>query len=133
MNNWNGIGRLTSDPEVRYTGETAVAKFTLAVDRRFKKEGAATADFIRCVAFGKNGQFAEKYLRKGMKIGATGWIQTGSYDDKDGKKVYTTEIVVDEYTFCESKNANEGNAVPQTNADGWMNIPDNIGEELPFN
>ena len=133
MNNWNGIGRTTSDPEVRYSGEMAIAKFTLAVDRKYKKDGEQTADFIRCVAFGKNGEFAEKYLRKGMKVGITGRIQTGSYDDKDGKKVYTTEIVVEEYTFCESKNANEGSAAPQTNADGWMNIPDNIGEELPFN
>jgi single-strand DNA-binding protein len=134
MNNWNGIGRTTSDPEVRYSGEMAIAKFTLAVDRRFKKEGETTADFIRCVAFGKNGEFAEKYIKKGAKIGITGRIQTGSYDDKDGKKVYTTDIVVEEFTFCESKGNQEGKqeSAPKTDSDGFMSIPDGI-EELPFN
>ena len=125
------IGRLTREPEVRYSGEKAIARYALAVDRKFKREGEPTADFINCVTFGKNGEFAEKYLRKGMKIAVTGRIQTGSYTDKDGKKVYTTDIVVEEHEFCESKGIQE--AVPSTDADGFMSIPDNIDEDLPFN
>lgn len=127
------IGRLTRDPEVRYShGEnaTCVARYTLAVDRRFKREGEPDADFISCVAFGKSGEFAEKYLHKGTKIAITGRIQTGSYTNKDGQKVYTTDIVVEEHEFCESK----GNAEPTHSAagDGFMNIPDGI-DDLPFN
>ena len=102
------MGRLTRDPEVRYSqGEnsTAIARYTLAVDRRFKRDGDQPADFIGCVAFGKLGEFAEKYLRKGTKVVVTGRIQTGSYTNKDGQKVYTTDVVVEECEFAESKNA----------------------------
>ena len=140
------MGRLTRDPEVRYSqGEnaTAVARYTLAVDRRFKRDGEQTADFINCVAFGRNGEFAEKYLRKGTKIAATGRIQTGSYTNKDGVRVYTTEVVIEEQEFAESKNSSSagnggftgGNNAPamQDAGDGFMNIPDGIDEELPFN
>ena len=126
------LGRLTRDPEVRYSqGEnaTAVAIYSLAVDRRYKKEGDQEADFINCVAFGKQGEFAEKYLRKGMKIAISGRIQTGSYTDKDGRKVYTTDIVVEEHFFCESKGQSQEQPQPSTNADGFMDVPD---EELPF-
>lgn len=136
------IGRLTNDPEVKYTqGENAmcIARYSLAVDRKFKREGEQTADFIRCVAFGKNGEFAEKYLKKGTKIAVEGRIQTGSYDGKDGNKVYTTDIVVEAHEFCESKqgSVSDGlskiNAPIETDSDGFMNIPDGIDEELPFN
>ena len=140
------MGRLTRDPGVRYSqGEqaTAIARYTLAVDRRFRREGdQQTADFIGCVAFGRQGEFAEKYLRKGTKIAITGRIQTGSYTNKDGQKVYTTDVVVEEQEFAESKAASEGNGgftpadrpSPSVAAgDGFMNIPDGIDEELPFN
>ena len=129
------MGRLTRDPEVRYTqGEnaTAVARYSLAVDRRYKREGDPEADFINCVACSKQGEFAEKYLRKGMKIAISGRIQTGSYTDKDGKKVYTTDIVVEEHFFCESKGATQEQPQPTTSSDGFMNVPDGIDEELPF-
>ena len=133
------MGRLARDPEVRYGGanNTAVAKYSLAVDRKFKQDGQPTADFINCIAFGKLGEFAEKYLHKGTKIAVTGRIQTGSYTNKDGVKVYTTDVVVEEQEFAESKNANgntgnqKSNSVPSS--DGFMNIPDGIDEELPFN
>ena len=141
------MGRLTRDPEVRYStsgdSQLAIARYTLAVDRRFKKDGEATADFIRCVAFGKNGEFAEKYFRKGTKVAVTGRIQTGSYTNKDGVRVYTTEVVVEEQEFAESKNSSGsdggytggGNRAPEPSGagDGFMNIPDGIDEELPFN
>lgn len=139
------IGHLTRDPDVRYSqGEksTAVARYTLAVDRRFKREGDQTADFIGCVAFGKNGEFAEKYLRQGIKIAVTGHIQTGSYTNRDGQKVYTTDVVVEEQEFAESKKAAEENGgsgsqnsgtSPEPGSDGFMNIPDGIDEDLPFN
>lgn len=126
------VGRLTKDPEVRYSGETAIARYFLAVDRKFKREGEPTADFINCVTFGKNGEFAEKYLRKGMKIAVTGRIQTGNYKDKDDKTVYTTDIVVEEHEFCESKGT-QTPAPKTTDADGFMSIPDGIDDELPFN
>lgn len=134
------IGRLTRDPEVRYSqaeNATAIAKYTLAVDRRFKRDGDQGADFINCIAFGKNGEFAEKYLRQGTKIAVTGRIQTGSYTNRDGQKVYTTDVVVEEHEFVESKRAAESNNntspnYQQPNADGFMNIPDGIDEELPF-
>jgi single-strand DNA-binding protein len=128
------MGRLTRDVETRYSGEMAIARFTLAVDRRFKREGEATADFINCVAFGKSGEFAEKYFKKGMKVAVTGRIQTGSYDDKEtGKKVYTTDIVIEEQEFAESKSS-QGNAPePMTGSDGFMSIPDGIDDSLPFN
>lgn len=133
------MGRLTKDPEVRYSqGEKpmAIARYTLAVDRKFKRDGEANADFINCIAFGKNGEFAEKYLRKGIKIAVVGRIQTGSYTNKDGNKVYTTDVVVEEHEFAESKNASQSERpqpMPQTDSDGFMNIPDGIDEELPFN
>ena len=138
------MGRLTRDPEVRYSqGETSlcIARYSLAVDRRFSKnnQDGQTADFINCVAFGKAGEFAEKYLKKGMKMAVTGRIQTGSYTNKEGQKVYTTEIVVEDQEFAESKNASSNsngasNAAPSQGAtDGFINIPDGIDEELPFN
>lgn len=129
------IGRLTSDPEVRYSQAQepiAIARYTLAVNRRFKKDGDQEADFIRCVSFGKQGEFAEKYLHKGMKIAVAGRIQTGSYTDNDGKKVYTTDIVVEEHEFCESKGSNGQAPAPQTDADGFMNLDEISDEELPF-
>ena len=134
------MGRLTRDPEVRYSqGEqaTAIARYTLAVDRRFKRDGDQTADFIGCVAFGKLGEFAEKYLRKGTKVVVTGRIQTGSYTNKDGQKVYTTDVVVEDQEFAESKatsqqNQKPNNSAPVTDGDGFMNIPDGIDEEMPF-
>lgn len=136
------IGRLTRDPDIRYTaGESAncIARFSVAVNRRFKDaDGNYGADFINCVAFGKSGEFIEKYFRKGMAIGLTGRIQTGSYTNKDGQKVYTTDVVVEETEFVESKNGSGGNSssVPTPSSpsdDGFMNIPDGIEEELPFN
>ena len=143
------MGRLTRDPDVRYSqGENplAIARYTLAVDRRFAKrdggDGQQTADFISCKAFGRAGEFAEKYFRKGTKICVTGRIETGSYTNKDGVKVYTTEVVVEDQEFAESKNssqgdfsqpASSGSAAPVAAADGFMNIPDGIDEELPFN
>lgn len=127
MNQTIYIGRLTADPDVRYKDDMCIARYTLAVDRIKRDE----ADFIRCVAFGKNGVFAEKYLRKGMKIGVIGRTQTGSYKDKDGKTVYTNENVVESQEFCESKNTNK--AKEETGMDGFMNIPDRVDEaELPF-
>lgn len=142
------MGRLTRDPEVRYSqGENAmaIARYTLAVDRRNARSGSDenTADFIGCVAFGRSGEFAEKYFRKGMKIAITGRIQTGSYTNKDGVKVYTTDVVVEDQEFAESKNAGSGEGgfsggnfqkpEPSGAGDGFMNIPDGIDEELPFN
>lgn len=129
------LGRLTKEVDVRYAGETCVARYGLAVDRKYKKEGEPSADFINCVAFGNQGQFAEKYLRKGMKIAIVGRIQTGSYKNKDGQTVYTTDIVVEEHEFCESKQTVETaqpSAYTTPNNDGWMNIADGIDEELPF-
>ena len=130
------IGRLTKDPEVRYTqGEnpTAIARYALAVDRRFRKEGEAQADFINCVAFGRGGEFAEKHLRKGSKIAVSGRIQTGSYTNKDGHRVNTFDIVVEDHEFCDSKPSNIGSApAPQADENGFMSIPDGIDEDLPF-
>ena len=138
MNKVIEIGRLTKDPEVRYSqganGSTAVARYTLAVDRKFKQEGQPTADFINCIAFGKLGEFAEKYLRKGVKIAVTGRIQTGSYKNKDGNTVYTTDVVVEEQEFCESKSQSNSQPQPTPNNDNsWMNIPDGVEDSLPFN
>ena len=147
------MGRLTADPEMRQTPQgTSVARFTIAVNRRFQREGGQQADFIRCVAFGRSAEFAEKYLHQGIKIAITGRIQTGSYTRNDGTRVYTTDVVVEDQEFAESKNAsqNGGNtgwqpaaaapAAPaspsnqeeELSADGFMNIPDGIDEELPF-
>lgn len=129
------MGRLTKDPEVKYTQTSepmAIARYNLAVDRPGKKgEGKPSADFISCVAFGKHGEFAEKYLRKGMKIALSGRIQTGSYTAQDGSKRYTTDVIVDEHYFCESKKATS--EAPTMDENGFMNIPDGIEEELPFN
>lgn len=135
------MGRLTRNPEIRYTqGERqmAIARFTLATPRRFKRDNEPDCDFINCIAFGKAGEFAEKYLHKGMKIAVTGRIQTGSYTNKDGQKVYTTDVIVEEQEFCESKNASQQNTQEQPKPapqDGeWMNIPDGIDDTgLPFN
>ena len=145
------MGRLTKDPEVRYTqgdNQMAIARYTLAVDRRFNRSGDEnTADFIPCVAFGKAAEFAEKYLRKGTKLVVTGRIQTGSYTNKDGVKVYTTDVVVEDQEFAESKNSSSNSnyesnfgdmgskstQAPMAATDGFMNIPDGIDEELPFN
>lgn len=140
------MGRLTRDPDVRYSqtanGSMAVARYTLAVDRRFKKDGETNADFISCVAFGKVGEFAEKYLKQGTKLVVEGRIQTGSYTNKDGNKVYTTDIYVENCEFAESKSAAEQNGVntapkpskpSNVDADGFMSIPDNVDDEgLPF-
>lgn len=150
------MGRLTRDPEVRYSAgdnSMAIARYTLAVDRRFRRDGdsGSSADFIGCVAFGRSAEFAEKYLRQGTKIVITGRIQTGSYTNRDGQKVYTTDVVVEDQEFAESKSASSDNggmmrqtpspshAAPMpspasaSSGDGFMNIPDGIDEELPFN
>ena len=138
------MGRLTRDPEVRYTAgdnAMAVARFSLAVDRRRRANGGSdeqTADFINCVSFGRQAEFAEKYLRKGTKLVVTGRIQTGSYTNKDGVRVYTTDVVVEEQEFAESKSSSDNSGfapsapMPQSAGDGFMNIPDGIDEELPF-
>lgn len=136
------MGRLTRDPDVRYSQSAeplAIARYTLAVDRRFSRTNNSneqSADFIQCVAFGKSGEFAEKYFRQGIKIVVTGRIQTGSYTNKDGNKVYTTEVVVEDQEFAESKSAIENNysrPFPSDAAtDGFMNIPSSIEEEIPF-
>lgn len=138
------MGRLTRDPEVRYASgdNLAIARYTLAVDRRFHKDGEATADFISCVVFGRAAEFTEKYFRQGLKITISGRIQTGSYTNRGGQKVYTTEVVVEEQEFAESKSGDNGAAyyppkqtlppAPADSADGFMNIPDGIEEELPF-
>ena len=140
------MGRLTRDPEVRYSaGENslAIARYTLAVDRRFKRDGEATADFISCVVFGKQAEFAEKYFRQGIRIVVSGRIQTGSYTNRDGQKVYTTEVIVDDQEFADSKAVSDSHvnrsasqpAAPDmadSSAEGFMNIPDEIGGELPF-
>lgn len=147
------VGRLTRDPEVRYSqgdSSTAVARYTVAVDRRFKRDNEPTADFIPCVVFGRSAEFAEKYFRQGMRVSVSGRIQTGSYTNKDGVRVYTTDIVVEEQEFAESRAESEANRgsfpysaqgqsanptpAPSMDAgDGFMNIPDGIDEELPFN
>lgn len=145
MNKFIGIGRLTRDPDVRYTqGENSmcVARYTLAIDRHVKRDqNQQTADFISCLAFGKNGEFAEKYLHKGMKIAVTGRIQTGSYTNREGQKVYTTDIVVEDQEFAESKSAQQTGGVPQqkngqpdniADEGGFMDIPDSLDEDLPF-
>lgn len=131
MNKWTGIGRLVRDTEARYSqGENAmcIARFTLAVDRKGKKDAEQTADFIPIVAFGKLGEIAEKYFKQGMKVGVAGRITTGSYTNKEGNKVYTTEIYADELEFCEKK----GDSPAPAKDDSFMQIPDDIGSDLPF-
>lgn len=137
MNSVQLVGRLVRDPEVRYSqGENpiAVARFTVACNRKFKKEGEQDADFISCVSFGKVSEFIERYFQKGSSIGLNGRIQTGSYTNKDGQKVYTTDVFVESVEFVGSKNENQAanNDATKKN-DDFMNIPDNIDEELPFN
>ena len=137
------MGRLTREPEIRYSqgdNAMAIARYTLAVDRRYKKDGEQTADFINCISFGKIAEFAEKYLHQGTKIVVAGRIQTGSYTNKDGQKVYTTDVVVEETEFAESKSSQstgeqQGRPTPaQADADGFINVPDNVEDEgLPFN
>ena len=142
------MGRLTRDPNVSYSqsgDNMAIARFTLAVDRRGKRQDGAdqqTADFIGCVCFGRSAEFAEKYLRQGMKVAVSGRIQTGSYTDRNGQKVYTTDVVLNDIEFAESKTAEHRNGnteyygqrpEPCPDKDGFMNIPDGIDEELPFN
>lgn len=133
-------GRFTRDPEVRYTNDgTSIARFSIAVNRRFVKEGSdQKADFLNCVAFGRSAEFVEKYFTKGMKADLSGRIQTGSYTNKDGVKVYTTDIVVEEIEFGESKGSSQAPTVspapnPEADPDGFMSIPDGIDEEMPFN
>ena len=139
------MGRLTRDPEVRYSaGEssTAIARFSIAVDRRFRRgQDGAEADFFNCTAFGKQGEFAEKYLKKGTKILLSGRIQNDNYTNRDGQKVPAIQIIAEEIEFAESKNASSGrseSSEPQGRpsnpvSDGFMNLPDNMDEELPFN
>ena len=142
------IGRLTRDPEIRTAQNKesmTVARYTLAVDRRYKKEGDQSADFINCIAFNRNAEFAEKWFKKGIKVAVVGRIQTGNYTDKEGTKHYTTDVVIDEQEFAESKSAStnyqqQGNNRPQQqnrqappSGEEFMNIPDGIDEELPFN
>ncbi len=147
------MGRLTRDPEVRYSqgaSQTAVARFSIAVDRRFKREGEPDADFFNCTAFGKQAEFIERYLRKGVKVVVCGRIQNDNYTNKEGQMVYSVRVMVDEIEFAESKNASAGNGdggyngggymggcnsapAPSGAGDGFMNIPDGIDEELPFN
>ena len=137
MNSVQIIGRVCRDIEVRYSqngnDSTAIERFTVAVDRRFKKEGGDTADFISCVAFGKTAEFLEKYFKKGMRIALNGRIQTGSYTNKDGVKVYTTDIIAENVEFCESKKDGEEKRDDLPKFDeGFLNIPEDISEEIPF-
>lgn len=137
------MGRLTREPEIRYSqgnDQTAIARYTLAVERRYNRNADQTADFINCVAFGRLAEVAEKYFHRGTKLAVTGRIQTGSYTNKDGNKVYTTDVVVEDQEFAESKgNSTESDSTPsgRTNpanasADGFMSIPEGIEDDLPF-
>lgn len=131
------MGRLTKDPDIRGEGTNLIAKYTLAVDRRYFRDEENKTDFINCVVFGKGAEFAEKYLYKGTKIAITGRIQTGSYTNKDGQKVYTTDVIVEEQEFAESKASNDKNNGQQTSAasgndDDFMDLPDNIKDDMPF-
>ena len=148
MNKVIMMGRLTRDPEVRYSqgaNATAIARFSLAVDRRWKREGEPDADFFNCTVFGRQADFVEKYLRQGIKVVVTGRIQNDNYTNKDGQKVYSVQIIVEEIEFAESKNAASGNggaaasqaglrpSPSQASGDGFMSIPDGAEDELPFN
>lgn len=140
------VGRLTRDPEVRHSqgdNSTAVARYTLAVERKFKRDNEPTADFIPCVGFGRLAEFAEKYLRQGMRISVSGHIQTGNYTNRENRKIYYTEVVLEEQEFAESKAESEANRnttgqqekpeeTPDIAPDGFMNIPEGLEEELPF-
>ena len=136
------LGRLTRDPDVRYSqssDDMAIARFTLAVDRRGRRQEGSeqqTADFISCVAFGRTAEFVEKYLRQGTKVAVQGRIQTGSYTNREGQRAYTTDVILDEIEFAESKNAGsspEARREPERDSDGFMQIPDGFDDELPFN
>lgn len=139
------LGRLVRDPETRYGGANdsmAVCRYTLAVDKKFKKDGEATADFINCISFGKTAEFAEKYFTKGLRAAVSGRIQTGSYTNRDGQKIYTTDVVVEEHEIAQSRSEassqQESNRQPEISPygkdkdNGFMNIPDGIDDELPF-
>ena len=135
MNSVQLLGRLARDPEVRYTAgdnPTAVARFTVACNRKYKKDADQEADFISCMAFGKTAEFIERYFNKGSSIALNGRIQTGSYTNKDGQKVYTTDVVVDSLEFVGKKNDDASGNASKPNND-FMNIPDGISEDLPFN
>lgn len=133
------MGRLTRDPEIRVAqganGQTLIGRFSLAVDRKFKRDGQPDADFFNCTVFGKQAEFAEKYLAKGTKILIVGSLQNDNYTDRDGKMQYTVQILVSEIEFAESKSSQQAAApaAPATDSNGFMNIPDSICEELPFN
>lgn len=138
------VGRLTRDPDIRTTANSTMASFSVAVDRRYKQEGQPDADFPRVIAWGKTAEFIEKYFHKGMKIAIEGRIQTGSYQNQNGQTIYTTDVIAEAVEFVESKAASQnsgggGNTsqpaqnAPQTTDDGWMNIPEGVDEELPFN
>lgn len=135
MNSVQLVGRLAKDIDVRANNDSTVAKFSVAVNREFKNsQGGYDADFISCVAFGKTAEFIAKYFSKGMKIGVIGRIQTGSFTNRDGQKVYTTDVVAEKAEFVESKNAVNNDSKPKSNADnGFKNIPPDVDEELPFN
>ena len=130
------MGRLTKNPEIKYAGkenDMAVARYTLAVNRRYKREGEQEADFISCVTFGKSAEFAQKYLRKGIRIVVSGRISTGNYNDKDGKTIYTTDVIVEEHEFAQNKESNPSSETEKeagNDSDGFMNVPDD--EEIPF-
>ena len=139
------LGRLARDPETRYGGANdsmAVCRYTLAVDKKFKKDGEATADFINCISFGKIAEFAEKYFTKGLRVAVSGRIQTGSYTNRDGQKIYTTDVVVEEHEIAQSRseasNQQESNLQQEISPygedkdNGFMNVPDGIDDELPF-
>lgn len=144
MNNVSLVGRLVRDPEVRYgqNESVSVAKFSLAVERRFKRDGDPTVDFINCTVFGKSAEFTEKYFRKGMRVAITGRIQTGSYKNKDGQTVFTTEIIVESQEIAQSKsesnesstanNAEAGKSPYGSSGDDFMSIPEGVEDELPF-
>lgn len=145
MNKVIMLGRLVRDPETRYSGadnSMAVCRYTLAVDKKFKKDGEATADFINCISFGKSAEFAEKYFTKGLRVAVSGRIQTGSYTNRDGQKVYTTDVVVEEHEIAQSRseasNQQESNRQPEISPygedkdNGFMKFPDGIDDEFPF-
>lgn len=135
MNKWIGMGRLTRDPEVRYSQSgSAVANFSVAIDRRYKRDGETTADFFNCTAFGKTGEFVEKYLRKGIKVVIEGELQNNNYEDKNGTKHYSVQIIVNQIEFAESKSSQD-NTEPETTApadNDFVNVPDGDMDELPF-
>lgn len=140
MNKWIGMGRLTKDPDIRTYGSEGkpLANFTLAVDRRFKRDGEPTADFFSCTAFGGVATVLEKYCHKGIKLLVEGEVQDNNYEDKNGTKHYSKKVMVSNVEFCESKSASNGNSnngaapAPQTDNDGWMNVPEGAEDELPF-